>query len=83
MLGLQNEREWAAFCDKVLQQPALATDERFSANFKRSANREVLRQIIVDSFAQLDTELVERINTKQHGIHKCPMFVKGNQSANR
>ena len=24
MLGLQNEREWAAFCDKVLLQPALA-----------------------------------------------------------
>src|SRR5689334_4020595 len=24
MLGLQNEREWASFCDKVLQQPALA-----------------------------------------------------------
>ena len=31
MLGLQNEREWAVFCDKVLQQPALKTDERFSS----------------------------------------------------
>jgi itaconate CoA-transferase len=26
MLGLQNEREWRAFCDKVLEQPALADD---------------------------------------------------------
>ena len=25
MLGLQNEREWVNFCDKVLQQPELAT----------------------------------------------------------
>jgi len=58
MLGLQNEREWAAFCDKVLLTPELAVDERFSANFKRSANREVLRQIIVDSFARLSTEQV-------------------------
>ncbi len=40
MLGLQNEREWRAFCDKVLRRPELADDERFSANFKRSANRE-------------------------------------------
>jgi crotonobetainyl-CoA:carnitine CoA-transferase CaiB-like acyl-CoA transferase len=30
MLGLQNEREWVAFCDKVLLQPALAREERFS-----------------------------------------------------
>ena len=28
MLGLQNEREWKAFCDTVLQNPALATDPR-------------------------------------------------------
>ncbi|MBV6749404.1 CoA transferase [Pseudomonas chlororaphis] len=58
MLGLQNEREWAAFCDKVLLTPELAVDERFSANFKRSANREVLRRIIVDSFARLSSEQV-------------------------
>ncbi|MBW6932336.1 CoA transferase, partial [Salmonella enterica subsp. enterica serovar Weltevreden] len=25
MLGLQNEREWAVFCESVLQQPELAT----------------------------------------------------------
>ncbi|QXI25930.1 CaiB/BaiF CoA transferase family protein [Pseudomonas vanderleydeniana] len=66
MLGLQNEREWAAFCDKVLLTPALAVDERFSANFKRSANREVLRQIIVDSFSRLSTEqLIGRLEEAQ------------------
>jgi formyl-CoA transferase len=36
MLGLQNEREWKAFCDKVLRQPQLATDPRFDANPRRS-----------------------------------------------
>ncbi|NWA25144.1 CoA transferase [Pseudomonas gingeri] len=66
MLGLQNEREWAAFCDKVLLTPELAVDERFSANFKRSANREVLRQIIVDSFARLSSEqLIARLEEAQ------------------
>jgi itaconate CoA-transferase len=66
MLGLQNEREWALFCEKVLLDPALATDERFSANFKRSENREVLRQIIVDGFAALSVdEVVARLEDAQ------------------
>jgi len=44
----------------------LATDERFSANFKRSENRDVLRQIIVDDFAQLTVdEVVARLETAQ------------------
>ena len=38
-LGIQNEREWVSFCDKVLQQPDLARDPRFSANFKRVAEQ--------------------------------------------
>jgi itaconate CoA-transferase len=50
MLGLQNEREWVSFCEKVLQQPALATDPRFTANFKRVAERAALRKIIEDTF---------------------------------
>jgi itaconate CoA-transferase len=58
MLGLQNEREWAAFCDKVLQQPALAKDARFDANAKRSAARPALRQIIETAFARLTAEQV-------------------------
>lgn len=66
MLGLQNEREWALFCEKVLLDKSLATDERFSANFKRSENREALRQIIVDGFAALSVEeVVERLEDAQ------------------
>lgn len=58
MLGLQNEREWQLFCEQVLLQPELAADPRFSANFKRSANRDALRELIVEAFAQLKTEEV-------------------------
>jgi crotonobetainyl-CoA:carnitine CoA-transferase CaiB-like acyl-CoA transferase len=66
MLGLQNEREWASFCDKVLQQPAVATDPRFTANFKRVAERVALRQIIVDAFASLTVaQVVERLENAQ------------------
>jgi len=53
MLGLQNEREWQVFCAKVLGQPSLASDERFSANPRRVEHRDALRAIIVARFAQL------------------------------
>jgi len=58
MLGLQNEREWAAFCAKVLLAPALAKDARFDTNSKRSAARAALRALIVESFASLTAEQV-------------------------
>lgn len=62
MLGLQNEREWSAFCSQVLGQPALATDPRFDGNPKRSAARAALRAIIVDAFAPLSAaEVIERL----------------------
>ena len=66
MLGLQNEREWASFCDKVLLQPALTTDPRFAGNPQRVAARDALRQIIVDTFAPLSTaQVVQRIEAAQ------------------
>jgi itaconate CoA-transferase len=58
MLGLQNEREWRLFCEQVLLQPALADDDRFSANFKRVANREALRALIVEAFTPLTFDTV-------------------------
>jgi itaconate CoA-transferase len=58
MLGLQNEREWGIFCEKVLRNAALATDPRFASNTKRTAAREALRAIIVDAFAALRAEEV-------------------------
>ena len=39
MLGLQNERQWKIFCDKVLDNPGLAWDPRFSTTAKRRAQR--------------------------------------------
>lgn len=58
MLGLQNEREWKLFCDKVLLQPQLAADPRFDSNSRRNANRGELETIILQVFGQLDAEQV-------------------------
>jgi crotonobetainyl-CoA:carnitine CoA-transferase CaiB-like acyl-CoA transferase len=66
MLGLQNEREWVAFCDKVLLQPELARAERFSTNSKRSAAREELRALIVAAFSPLTAaQVVDRLDAAQ------------------
>lgn len=58
MLGLQNEREWVLFCEKVLGQSDLANDPRFDKNFKRNENRIELSKIILDRFANLTSEQV-------------------------
>ena len=66
MIGLQNEREWMQFCVTVLKRPELIDDERFITNFKRSDNRQALRAIIHEVFAQLDaTTVIERLDAAQ------------------
>ncbi|OZI42843.1 CaiB/BaiF CoA transferase family protein [Bordetella genomosp. 4] len=66
MLGLQNEREWRVFCERVLNQPALADDERFASNSRRAANRDSLRALIVQAFAELTIDQVtDRLETAQ------------------
>ncbi|WP_286996850.1 MULTISPECIES: CaiB/BaiF CoA transferase family protein [Comamonas] len=62
MLGLQNEREWKAFCDTVLQQPEVAIDARFDSNAQRNTHREALQALIVKTFAALTAaQVVERL----------------------
>ncbi|SCK26208.1 itaconate CoA-transferase [Variovorax sp. HW608] len=66
MLGLQNEREWMAFCKTVLGQPELAVDERFASNTRRVANREALRALIAQGFSSLTLEqVVQRLDDAQ------------------
>ncbi len=77
MLGLQNEREWAVFCGEVLGQPALATDERFASNSRRTTARDELRAIIVDAFTSLTAaQVIERLdaagiaNARMNDMHE-------------
>jgi len=58
MLGLQNEREWRVFCEKVLNQPALADEADFASNSLRVANRDRLRGLIVGAFAKMTIDQV-------------------------
>jgi itaconate CoA-transferase len=66
MLGLQNEREWQVFCEKVLNQPALAKDPRYDSTSKRVTNRDGLRGLIVDAFAKMTIdEVIEALEKAQ------------------
>lgn len=58
MLGLQNEREWQVFCEKVLGQPELAKDPRYDSTSKRVANRDGLRGLIVGAFSKMTIDQV-------------------------
>jgi crotonobetainyl-CoA:carnitine CoA-transferase CaiB-like acyl-CoA transferase len=63
MLGVQNEREFASFCDKVLSNASLATDSRFSTNSSRTKNRVELKAEIDRVFAELSVaQVIERLD---------------------
>ena len=55
-LGIQNEREWRAFCDRVVGEPGLASDPRFSTNTLRVMHRDELGLVIEKAFSALTTE---------------------------
>ena len=52
-LGIQNEREWAVLCEKILGRPELITDERFATNPDRVAHNDELTAIIAAVFSAI------------------------------
>ena len=61
-LSIQNEREFARFCEAVLRMPGLASDPRFSSGPARLDNRTAMQEEIARVFATLTTDaLVERL----------------------
>jgi crotonobetainyl-CoA:carnitine CoA-transferase CaiB-like acyl-CoA transferase len=59
-VGLQNEREWVAFCRVVLGMPGLASDERFAGNAARVRNRPELDALVAGVLGGLAAAEVER-----------------------
>lgn len=54
--GLQNDREWVAFAEIVLQRNDLATDPRFKGNAGRAGHRGELEPIVSRVLSDLSTE---------------------------
>jgi itaconate CoA-transferase len=53
ILGIQNEREWATFCAKVLGRPEAGTDRRFASMAARRENRAALTAMIEVRFSSM------------------------------
>jgi itaconate CoA-transferase len=56
MLGIQNEREWAKFCEQVLRRPELGSDPLYANNSLRVASRTRLERVIMEAFSDLSAE---------------------------
>ncbi len=66
MLGVQNEREWQAFCAVVLARPALATDPRFDSGAQRNAHRAELQHVIEAVLKELPSaQVLARLDAAQ------------------
>ena len=52
-LGLQNDREWAVLCEKILHRPDLVTDGRFRTNPDRVAHDAELTGILQAAFGTM------------------------------
>jgi itaconate CoA-transferase len=65
-LSIQNEREFARFCDKVLGDAALAKDSRFSTSPGRLQHREAMHAAIEKVFGTLTAaQVVERLEAAE------------------
>jgi len=62
VIAIQNEREWARFCEHVLGDAGLARDPRLDSNVVRVANRAYVDKLLGAAFAKLDqAQAVERL----------------------
>jgi itaconate CoA-transferase len=65
-LSVQNDREFASFCEGVLRNPALARDARFSVGPARLENRDAMHAEIERVFGKLSSEeAVARLDAAQ------------------
>ena len=53
LISIQNEREWASFCDAILRDPSIATTAGFDSNTARVANRPAVDARVASAFAEL------------------------------
>ena len=96
VLSIQNEREWANFCDLVLGDAGLAGDSRFCSNAARVQHRDRLEEIVQAVFGRLTyAQATDRLTQAQtafgaiNSVHELighpqlrtrPMMVNGRRA---
>lgn len=80
LIGVQSNRDWAAFAEHVLHDTALIGDARFADNSLRIANIDELEQVINDTFAAAPAdEILARLRAGRvtHSKVNDPMALWG------
>ncbi len=79
LISIQNEREWAEFCAKFLEEPDLPTRPGFETNVIRVANRPMVDSHVAVMFAALTRDeaaaKLRRANTAYGFVNGVPEFV--------
>ncbi|MCX4760267.1 CoA transferase [Streptomyces sp. NBC_01275] len=79
LLTVQNEREWAALCERFLQRPDLVADRRFATTSDRVAHRAELNEILAARFGELDGEaamkLLDQVGIANAGVNDVEEFL--------
>ncbi|WP_119305155.1 CaiB/BaiF CoA transferase family protein [Dongia deserti] len=66
IVAIQQNKEWSRFCSTVLRRPDLCSDERFTTNMLRVANRAALDAEIEPIFKMMDRdEAIRRLEDAQ------------------
>ncbi len=60
LISIQNEREWAILCDRVLEDTTFARDEKFSSNVARCRNRAEMDGRVQAGFSRFTKEEMDR-----------------------
>lgn len=87
ILAVQNEREWATFCRKVLDAPELIEDPRYATNELRVGRRQEVREIIERRFADMTaleaSALLDRANIANARVNDIEAVLNHPQLAAR
>ncbi|TDD38691.1 CoA transferase [Actinomadura sp. KC06] len=79
LLSVQNEREWAALCERFLERPDLVDDPRFATGSARVAHRDELNAIIAERFRRAGgdevMESLDEAGIANAGVNGVPEFV--------
>ena len=66
VISIQNEREWADFCNMVLRRPDLLTDERCQNNAMRVKHRNFLDGTVAEIFDKVPSgDMIDRLTEAQ------------------
>ncbi|WP_338894898.1 CaiB/BaiF CoA-transferase family protein [Streptomyces sp. TG1A-60] len=79
LFSIQNEREWAALCERFLGLPGLVSDPRFATGSARVAHRTEVNAIVAERFGRLDSgeamDLLDAAGIANAGVNDVEDFL--------